>query len=55
VEPFDPSGGSKDELAVDPPQPAPVVRALEALLAPSRPPVDPWWRAGSDEALDRLT
>jgi hypothetical protein len=40
-----------DELAVDPPQPREVVRALEALLAEPRPIVDPWWRAGNDEAL----
>jgi hypothetical protein len=38
-------------LAVDPPQPEPVVLALEALLADGRPAIDPWWRAGNDEAL----
>jgi hypothetical protein len=39
------------DLAVDSPQPEPVVRALEELLAVARPAVDPWWRAGNDEAL----
>jgi hypothetical protein len=39
------------ELTVDPAQPESVVRALETLLADSRPAVDPWWRAGNDEAL----
>jgi hypothetical protein len=39
------------DLAVDPPQPEPVVRALQSLLADPRPAVDPWWQAGNDESL----
>ncbi len=40
-----------ERLAVDPPQPVEVVQVLEELLADPRPAVDPWWRAGNDEAL----
>jgi hypothetical protein len=53
MDPSEPVAVTREELAVDPPQPGPVVRALETLLAESRPAVDPWWRAGNDEALGR--
>lgn len=47
----DPQPSTREEMAVDPPQPEAVVEALEALLAQPRPSVDPWWRAGNDDAL----
>jgi hypothetical protein len=39
------------ELELRPEQPPAVERALAELLDGSRPPVDPWWRAGIEEAL----
>jgi hypothetical protein len=37
---------------LQPPQPRPVERVLEQMLAqPARPETDPWWRAGLAEAL----
>jgi hypothetical protein len=39
-------------LELDPPQPQPIVTALERLLAADdAEPVDPWWAAGLAEAL----
>lgn len=39
------------EVELEPAQPDEVERALATLLAPEPPAVDPWWRAGLDEAL----
>ena len=39
------------ELAVEPSQPPSVVQALQELLGEPGPAVDPWWRAGNDDAL----
>lgn len=45
--------GANVELIVEPAQPAEVVRMLVAALGvDGRPAVDPWWRAGLEEALD---
>ena len=38
-------------LELDPPQPRPVVTAIERLLAEDAPPADPWWAAGLADAL----
>jgi hypothetical protein len=38
-------------IELDPPQPEPVARAIERLLAERRAAVDPWWASGLDEAL----
>jgi hypothetical protein len=38
-------------LDLDPPQPEPVERAIELLLADGQPVVDPWWAAGLEEVL----
>ena len=38
-------------LDLDPPQPEPVERAIELLLADGQAAVDPWWAAGLGEAL----
>jgi hypothetical protein len=47
----DTTPSTREEIATDPPQPEAVVQALEALLSEPRPGVDPWWRAGNDDAL----
>jgi len=40
------------KVDLQPPQPDPIERVIEQLLAHSaRPEVDPWWRAGLAEAL----
>ena len=41
------------ELELDPPQPEPVAQAIAETLAGAggAPPVDPWWRAGIEDAL----
>jgi hypothetical protein len=39
------------ELELRPEQPPAVVDAVAELLRDERPPVDPWWRAGIDDAL----
>jgi hypothetical protein len=36
---------------LDPPQPEPVARTIERLLAEKRVAADPWWAAGLEEAL----
>ena len=38
-------------LDLEPPQPEPVERAIELLLADAQATVDPWWAAGLEEAL----
>lgn len=40
------------ELELTPAQPEAVARAVASLLPPHESPVDPWWQAGLDEALD---
>ena len=42
--------GSVD-VETTPPQPDEVARELAEALAEERPAVDPWWRAGVEEAL----
>jgi hypothetical protein len=44
--------GVDGDLSLEPEQPEEVVRALEELLGDSAGEVDPWWRAGNDEALE---
>jgi hypothetical protein len=39
------------ELDLNPAQPSEVAKSIAAVLAPSPPPVDPWWQAGVEEAL----
>lgn len=41
------------KLELQPPQPEPVERAIERLLAIKKAIADPWWAAGLDEALGR--
>jgi hypothetical protein len=38
-------------LELSPPQPEPVARAIDALLATAARAVDPWWATGIAEAL----
>ena len=38
-------------LELNPPQPDEIVRAVEQLVAETRPASDPWWAAGIAEAL----
>jgi hypothetical protein len=38
-------------LDLDPPQPEPVERMIERLLADGKTGVDPWWAAGLEETL----
>ena len=42
---------SDEQFEPAPGQPDEVVRAVEALLVDPAADVDPWWRAGLDEAL----
>jgi hypothetical protein len=42
------------ELELEPPQPEPVVAAVDELLRDERT-VDPWWQAGVDDALESAT
>jgi hypothetical protein len=42
---------SDDEIELTPEQPDEVRAALEALLGDAGRAVDPWWRAGLDDAL----
>jgi hypothetical protein len=39
------------DVDLDPEQPDPVLRAIEALLGDDAPKPDPWWQAGIDESL----
>ena len=38
-------------VELEPPQPDPVARALERLLAAEEGNIDPWWAAGLEEQL----
>jgi hypothetical protein len=38
-------------LACEPPQPEPIVAAIERLSADGAPDVDPWWGAGLVDSL----
>jgi hypothetical protein len=40
------------DVELEPEQPDEVSRAVEELLADSRPTPDPWWQAGIEEAIE---
>jgi hypothetical protein len=41
------------DVQLEPAQPAEVAAAVADLLKPREPALDPWWRAGIEQALDR--